>query len=82
MNTLSIRKPLRSVPGQLILKCVLQLVSIITMCIAWVSMTAGVFGQNLYFNVATTPLVRTYCSVQLASFHTLDHYMDWEGKQS
>ncbi|CAL8464850.1 g4385 [Coccomyxa elongata] len=33
------------------------LVTIITMCIAWVGMTAGVFGQNLYFNVAATPLV-------------------------
>ncbi len=36
---------------------VLQLVTIITMCIAWVGMTAGLFGQNLYFNVAATPLV-------------------------
>ena len=35
----------------------LQVVSIATISITWVSMTASVMGQNLYFNVAETSLV-------------------------
>ena len=34
-----------------------QVVSIATISITWVSMTASVMGQNLYFNIAETPLV-------------------------
>lgn len=35
----------------------LQVVSIATISITWVSMTASVMGQNLYFNAAETSLV-------------------------
>ena len=35
----------------------IQVVSIATISITWVSMTASVMGQNLYFNIAETPLV-------------------------
>lgn len=37
--------------------CAMQLITIVTMCIAFVSMIASIFGQNLYFNVAETPIV-------------------------
>ena len=36
----------------------MQVVSIATISITWVSMTASVFGQNLYFNIAQTDIVR------------------------
>ena len=39
----------------------MQVVSIATISITWVSMTASVFGQNLYFNIAETDIVR-HCS--------------------
>jgi hypothetical protein len=33
-----------------------QVITLITMSITFVSMTASLFGQNLYFNVAITPV--------------------------
>ena len=41
--------------------------SIATISITWVSMTASVFGQNLYFNIAETDIVRHH-SIQLSKF--------------
>jgi hypothetical protein len=35
-----------------------QALTIFTVAITWVAMTASIFGQNLYFNIAATPLVR------------------------
>lgn len=36
----------------------MQALTIFTVAITWVAMTASIFGQNLYFNIASTPLVR------------------------
>lgn len=46
----------------------MQVVSIATISITWVSMTASVMGQNLYFNVAVTPLVGSSYHPLLPSF--------------
>ncbi|KAK9843653.1 hypothetical protein WJX81_001185 [Elliptochloris bilobata] len=44
--------------------------TIFTVAITWVAMTASIFGQNLYFNVATTPLwmwlIATFSSIFMA----------------
>ncbi len=50
----------------------MQVVSIATISITWVSMTASVFGQNLYFNIAETDIVR-HCSAHHVSKFTSLH---------
>ena len=46
----------------------IQVVSIATISITWVSMTASVMGQNLYFNIAVTPLVGVSDQPSVPSF--------------
>ena len=48
---------LSSIRAMLRILSEVQVVSIATISITWVSMTASVMGQNLYFNVAETSLV-------------------------
>lgn len=55
--------------GNLIGKVVLQALTIFSVAITWVAMTASIFGQNLYFSNTSTPLVRAVSSL----LHSLGH---------
>ncbi len=63
----------------------LQVVTVVTMCISFVSMTASIFGQNLYFNAAVTPLSAwqgatwTSVAVALIMLFTLLQYTSSKG---
>ena len=63
----------------------LQVVTVVTMCISFVSMVASIFGQNLYFSAAATPLwawqaaTWTSLAVALVMLLTLLQYTSSKG---